>query len=400
MYQNMGEKAFKKDLTNTLQLLDALGNPHEEIQWIHIAGTNGKGSVSSMLASILSANGFKTGLYTSPHLLDYTERIRIDGKPISQEEVIDFVENIKPHCSIIQPSFFEITVAMAFYHFAKHKIDFGVIEVGLGGRLDSTNVINPLLSIITSIGWDHMDMLGDTLEQIAFEKAGIIKPNVPVVISDEIPKNAKGVISKKAIEYSSPVQLGIVPPKAWQEALELKGKWQTHNLKTVYGAYQVLKTKIDLTDASSIKGLSEINSFSGIRGRWEIIRNSPVTILESGHNEDAILMIIEELKNQFPSQTIEFIWGMVGEKDRQNILRHLPKNGTYHLVKPSVVRGLPVEDLSVDFIDIGVTHYCYDSMEQAIENATQLANENASVLFVGGSTFIVADALRYFENET
>lgn len=400
MYQNIGKKAFKKDLTNTLKLLDVLGNPHEGIQWIHVAGTNGKGSVSSILASILSANGLKTGLYTSPHLLDYTERIRIDGKPISQEEVIEFVETIRSYCSIIQPSFFEITVAMAFYHFAKYKIDIGVIEVGLGGRLDSTNVINPLLSIITSISWDHMDMLGDTLEQIAFEKAGIIKPNVPVVISDEIPQNAKGVISKKANECNSSVQLSIVPPTSWQEALKLSGTWQIHNLNTVYGAYQVLKTKMDLTDAISLRGLSEINSLSGIRGRWEIIRQSPITILETGHNEEAILMIVEELKNQFPSHKIQFIWGMVGEKDRQNILKLLPKNGTYHLVKPSVIRGLPVEDLSVDFRNYGLTHYCYDSMEQAIEKATQSSNENTSVLFVGGSTFIVADALRYFENES
>lgn len=398
MYQNMGKKAFKKDLTNTLKLLDALGNPHEGIQWIHVAGTNGKGSVSSILASILSANGLKTGLYTSPHLLDYTERIRIDGKPISREEVIEFVETIKPHCSIIQPSFFEITVAMAFYHFAKYKIDIGVIEVGLGGRLDSTNVINPLLSIITSIGWDHMDMLGDTLEQIAFEKAGIIKPDVPVVISDDIPQNAKVVISKKAIECNSSVRLSIASPTSWQVALKLKGKWQTQNLNTAYSAYQLLKTKIELIDAISLKGLSEINSLSGIRGRWEIIRQSPLTILETGHNEEAILMIVEELKNQFPSHEIQFIWGMVGEKDRQNILKHLPQNGTYHLVKPSVVRGLPVEKLSIDFRNYGLTHYCYDSIDIAAETATQIANKNDSILFIGGSTFVVADALRYFEN--
>ena len=399
MYQNMGKKAFKKDLTNTIKLLDVLGNPHEGIKWIHVAGTNGKGSVSSMLASILTANGLKTGLYTSPHLLDYTERIRIDGKPISQDEVIEFVETIKPHCSIIQPSFFEITVAMAFYHFAKHKIDIGVIEVGLGGRLDSTNVIHPLLSIITSIGWDHMDMLGDTLEQIAFEKSGIIKPNVPVVLSSEIPENAQRVISQKAIECSSSIHLSIVPPSSWQEALELKGKWQMHNLNTVYGAYQVLESQIDLSESFSLSGLEKINSLSGIRGRWEIIRQSPITILETGHNEEAIIMIVEELKKQFPSQKIEFVWGMVGEKDRQNILKHLPKNGTYHLVKPSVIRGLSVEELSVDFKNDDLTHFCYNSIDSAIETATQLANKNDSILFIGGSTFVVADALSYFKNE-
>jgi dihydrofolate synthase/folylpolyglutamate synthase len=399
MYQNMGKKAFKKDLTNTIKLLDALGNPHKGIRWIHVAGTNGKGSVSSILASILSANRLKTGLYTSPHLLDYTERIRIDGKPISQEEVIEFVETIKPHCSIIQPSFFEITVAMAFHHFSKNNIDIGVIEVGLGGRLDSTNVIDPLLSIITSIGWDHMDMLGDTIEQIAFEKAGIIKSNIPVVISDEIPQSAKKVISQKALECSSTTHLGFEPPVAWQEALALKGKWQSHNLKTVFGAYQVLKSMIDLKDTRTLSGLRRINALSGIRGRWETIHNSPVTILETGHNEEAILMIVDELENQFPSKKIEFIWGMVGEKDRQNILKHLPKNGTFHLVQPSVIRGLPVEELSVDFKNFNLTHFCYNSIDAAIETATQLANQNDTILFIGGSTFVVADALRYFENQ-
>ena len=399
MYQNMGKKAFKKDLTNTIKLLDALGNPHEGIKWIHVAGTNGKGSVSSMLASILSANGLKTGLYTSPHLLDYSERIRIDGRPINQEEVIEFVETIKPHCLIIQPSFFEITVAMAFYHFAKHKIDVGVIEVGLGGRLDSTNVIRPILSIITSIGWDHMDMLGDTLEEIAFEKAGIIKPNVPVVLSAEIPENAQRVISQKAMECGSPKQLSIAPPTSWEEALELKGKWQTHNLNTVYSAYQVLESQFDLSERNSLSGLRRITSLSGIRGRWEIIRQSPITILETGHNEEAIIMIVEELKKQFPSQKIEFIWGMVSEKDRGNILKHLPKNETFHLVKPSVIRGLSVEELSVDFKNHDFTHFCYNSIDEAIETATQIANKNDSILFIGGSTFVVADSLRYFENE-
>ena len=397
MYQNMGKKAYKKDLTNTLELLDVLGNPHKGMRWVHVAGTNGKGSVSSMLASILTTNGYKTGLYTSPHLLDYTERIRIDGISISHNEVISFVERIKPHCVRIQPSFFEITVAMAFDHFHRQQIEVGVIEVGLGGRLDSTNVIHPLLSVITSIGWDHMDMLGDTLEKIAFEKAGIIKANIPVVYSRHIPQEAQTIISQRANEIVAPSHLRTINPEKWNQKLSLKGSWQRINLETAYTAYLELSKVFNFDLSKTLNALENIPSISGIRGRWEIISYENTSlILETGHNEEAILLILETLKREQPNKTVQFIWGMVADKDRDRIIQHLPKDAEYHLVKPGVVRGLETEILAQSFKALNLRYTRYESIGIAIKTIVHRAQED-TIVFIGGSTFVVADALNYLE---
>ena len=397
MFQNVGKTAFKKDLTNTLKLLDHLGNPHHAMKLIHVAGTNGKGSVSSMLAAVLTHSGYKTGLYTSPHLLDFTERIRINGICISQEAVIAFVKKTASLIEEIQPSFFELTVAMAFDYFKQQQVDIAVIEVGLGGRLDSTNVIRPELSVITSIGWDHMDMLGNTLEAIASEKAGIIKNEIPVVCSRTIDQNALAVIHQKALSENAPFHLSINSPEDLKAALVLKGSYQSQNLDTVYTAIvELQKIGYNISQKNTIKALGLVPQLSGLRGRWERLKSDPPIICDTGHNAEAVPYLMSQLELEHPKTQKHIIWGMVSDKDRGKILALLPKEATYYIVKPSVIRGYNAELLANEMRGYELQSTAYSDMQAALTDAQQNALQDSGVIFIGGSTFLVADALPHF----
>ncbi len=397
MFQNIGKSAFTKDLTNTIKLLEFIGNPHQSAstKWIHIGGTNGKGSTSSMLAAIFTANGYKTGLYTSPHLVDFRERIRINGVVIPESFVIEFTNKIHTAIEEINPSFFEMTVAMAFDYFRSEKIDVGIIEVGLGGRLDSTNVIDPILAAITSIGFDHMDILGDTIEAIAAEKAGIIKSEVPFLLGD-MPEAASITI----LNYGSLVGGHFTPkqetPQNWLDHIALKGIYQRSNLNLVYNI--VLKLRAlgyVLEESQCIEGISRINHFSGLRGRWEIIQTSPLTICDTGHNKDGVEMILKQLLDiQKPYQTLHIVWGMVKDKDISGILSMLPKDAKYYACKPNVIRGLDsaflTESMSLNQLDVVNCGSVHNAYLTALANAKM----NDDIIFIGGSTFVVGDLLK------
>ena len=396
MFQNIGKAAFKKDLTNTLALLDRLGNPHLERKWIHVAGTNGKGSVSSMIAATLSAHGFKTGLYTSPHLVDFRERIRVDGGCISEDTVLEFLELVYDDIMEIQPSFFEITVAMAFYHFAKENVDYGVIEVGLGGRLDSTNVITPILSVITNIGWDHMDMLGNTLSAIAREKAGIIKSKIPVAIgpmAEEPLTEILGVAKDKMakIYRDLPVDQGFY------RAISLRGDYQKENLQTFTCAIEALKDLwIPIKRSKVLEGLANIQEFTGLRGRWEVIQEQPFAVADTAHNEPGVQFTMGQLLstlNQKPKNAqLHLVWGMVSDKDREKILKLLPKDAKYYFCKPGVIRGFDAEKLRLEALALGLLGDAHDTVLSAYQAAQQAAKEH-DIIYIGGSTFVVGDLL-------
>ena len=433
MFQNIGKAAYKKDLTNTLALLQVLDNPHKGIPWIHIAGTNGKGSTSSMLNSILMESGYRVGLYTSPHLKSFTERIRVNGVEMEEQFVVDFVGKMKDAIESIQPSFFEITVAMCFDYFRFKKVEIGVIEVGLGGRLDSTNVIDPILSIITSIGYDHMDLLGDTLDKIAFEKAGIIKQHVPVVVNNSIDSSPIQVIKEIATKNSAEIFITedlesiksihlkdflnlngsnqdshnsdiMSDPRELPESdisleslfskMELKGDYQKYNLSTVLYSIKTLKLlnfKID--SISVIAGLQSVKKNSGLRGRWEIIQTLPLVICDTGHNEDGVKSNVQQLLSFTNAKNLRIVWGMVKDKDRSKILKLLPKESHYYLVKPSVIRGFDSELLAQEFSNLGFNHIeNFSNITDAYKKAIIESNSD-DVVFIGGSTFTVADFL-------
>lgn len=344
MYQRVGNAAYKKDLNNTLALCEALGNPQHKFKSIHVAGTNGKGSVSHMLASIFQENGYSTGLYTSPHLLDFRERIKINGETVSEEFVIQFVKQIKPHLEAIKPSFFEITVAMAFHYFAESKVDIAIIETGLGGRLDSTNVVNPELSVITNIGMDHTDMLGTTLTAIAGEKAGIIKPNVACVIGEMHPET-KSVFDKKAAEVGAPISYAqelITSEEVWPS--DLVGDYQKANIRTVMASVKVLSQTNWKLDAAK-EAIMHVVRNTGLLGRWQTIQSNPKVVCDTGHNKDGLQYIVKQLANQ-EYKKLHIVFGQVVGKDTSETLEILPKQAVYYFCKPSVIRGLSEVELA------------------------------------------------------
>jgi dihydrofolate synthase/folylpolyglutamate synthase len=419
MFHNIGKAAYKADLNNTIALLEAIGNPHRDQKWIHVAGTNGKGSVSSLLAATLTQHGYKTGLYTSPHLLDFTERIRIDGKCIEEKTVIDFMNEIHETLDRIKPSFFEITVALAFYYFRAEKIDIGVIEVGLGGRLDSTNVIKPILSVITNIGWDHMDLLGNNIEKIASEKAGIIKRGIPLALGpmrDEAMDVMKAVASENGarIYHDLAVDVGFV------RHLALKGSYQLENIQTFACAIEALKDLwFPLRRSLILEALENVVALSGLRGRWEIISNNPWTVTDTAHNSDGVLSTMSELSEKYIKAVddwknnlianhysaddilaqpprIRMVWGMVSDKDRQKILALLPKDAIYYYCKPSVIRGLASDELSKEGNEIGLEGRPFGDVKSAYIKALDDARPQ-DLIYVGGSTFVVADLLLHLQ---
>ena len=391
VFQHIGKAAYKADLNNTIALCKALGNPENSFKCIHIGGTNGKGSVSSMLAAVFAEHGYKTGLYTSPHLKDFRERIRINGQMITEDYVVNFTERVKPLIESIEPSFFEITVAMAFDYFRAEKVDMAIIEVGMGGRLDSTNVIVPELAVITNIGWDHMEFLGDTLPKIAAEKAGIVKPGIPVVIG-ESRDETKPVFAEKALVSHSPIHFADHAPENWIATCELKGHYQRKNLATVKKSLDVLESMgYPFEQDKILNAISNVKKLTGLRGRWEIMQTHPLMIADTAHNADGLKETMAQLSD-LNAPKIHFVLGVVNDKDLGKILPLLPVDATYYFCKPNIFRGLDAEKLAEQANSQGLKGAVYESVEQAKKTALSNAHSD-DVIYVGGSTFVVAEAL-------
>lgn len=414
MFTRVGASAFKKDLTNTILLCKAIDNPQEKFESIHVAGTNGKGSTSHMLAAVLQAQGYKTGLYTSPHLKDFRERIRINGIMMPEQEVVNFVAEQRALMEEIQPSFFEVTVAMAFYHFAKNEVDIAIIEVGLGGRLDSTNIINPLISVITNISMDHMNMLGNTIEEIAGEKAGIIKTNTPIIIG-ETQEKSSAVFLSKATEMRAPIVFADQHLKAVDFQLEnniisfsvfqndqikyknlhsdLTGVYQHKNILTVLETLNVLdqETEFKIAEESIYKGLINVKKNTGLQGRWQTLQANPLVICDTGHNEAGIAEVIKNI-NQTPYENLHIVFGMVNDKDISKVLSLLPIKASYYFCKPNLERGLPAAELASKASASNLVGQTYPSVSSAKEAAIANAGAN-DLIYIGGSTFVVAEAI-------
>mgnify|MGYP003675878555 CR=1 FL=1 len=390
MYQNKGNAAFKKDLTNTINLSKHLNHPEDRFRSIHVGGTNGKGSTSHMLASILHEAGYKVGLYTSPHLKDFRERIRINGKVITEQSVINFIERNKAFLEANQLSFFEMTVGMAFEYFADQEVDIAIIEVGLGGRLDSTNIITPELSVITNIGYDHTQMLGNTLKEIASEKAGIIKHNIPVVIG-ETHSETETVFKTKAEEKESAIYFSDQLIDTILES-DLKGAYQIHNIKTVLQSVTILKSiGFTISEKNLEKGLLNVATNTGLQGRWQILGAEPKIICDTAHNKEGLTSVMKQLHEE-SFDHLHIVFGVVNDKDLESIIPLLPKQATYYFCKPNVQRGLDAKVLKKTFEDNGLKGEVYHSVEFALS----VAKSNAKVtdlIYVGGSTFVVAEII-------
>jgi len=412
MFTRIGAAAFKKDLTNTIALCEALDNPHRKFKTIHVAGTNGKGSTSHMLAAVLQSAGYKTGLYTSPHLHDFRERIKVNGQMCDEAFVIDFTERIAPPIEQIEPSFFEITVAMAFEYFAQQQVDIAVIEVGLGGRLDSTNIITPELCVITNIGYDHMNMLGNTLELIAGEKAGIIKPNIPVVIGEFLPET-KPVFQQKAAQENAPIifaqekryvaefknelhQLAVDVAEHGSDirhsyVLDLSGIYQTKNLLAVIEAVHQLRLQgWQLNETVVKKALQQVKKLTGLYGRWQLVHEHPSIVFDVAHNEDGIRQLTEQLEVSTYNH-LHIVMGMVKDKDITKVLQLMPKNATYYFSKAPMPRALEESVLQNMASDFGLVGKHYPTVNNALQNAVHAADKK-DLIVVCGSVFIVAEA--------
>ncbi len=411
MFHRIGAAAYKADLSNTLKIANLLENPHLNFKSVHIAGTNGKGSTSHMLAAILQTAGYKTGLYTSPHLKDFRERIRINGTMISQNKVIAFVENFKIAFDEIQPSFFEWTVALAFQYFSDEKVDIAIIETGLGGRLDSTNIITPELSIITNISYDHTNLLGDTLEKIAIEKAGIIKRNIPVIIGERHLESENVFIQKAKQENSeicfaskkyeavlkerdslfSCLKITSTNNTVYENLLvSLQGNYQLKNICTVLAAIDELRNKkFKITEAHILEGLMLVQEKTGLEGRWQTLQTKPTIICDVGHNEAGIKLILEQLK-QYDFTTLRMVIGVVNDKDIKSMLNLLPTNAVYYFCKANIPRAMDAEELRVQAEEFNLLGKSYSSVKEALDDARRESNEN-DLIFVGGSTFVVAE---------
>ncbi len=419
MFTRIGAAALKADLTNTIELCARIDNPQNKFKSIHIAGTNGKGSTSHMLAAILQTAGYKTGLYTSPHLKDFRERVRLNGDMIPQDNVVDFVNSQRRNIEEIDPSFFEVTVALAFQYFAQQKVDIAVIEVGLGGRLDSTNIITPIVSVITNIGFDHMNILGNTLAQIASEKAGIIKPGVPVIVGEKHPETIPTFIEKaketrSAIAFASDewevikadhqddnkllkLEVKKRSPMLSEDLsaeldLDLTGSYQLKNLATVLSSVNELRKAGFLISKNDVRSaLKQVTYLTGLQGRWQILKQKPLVICDTGHNEDGIREVLKNINAQQYNK-LHMVIGMVKDKEISTILRLFPKNATYYFCSPDMPRAKPAEELKEEAIILGLTGNSYESVSLALAAAEKNASED-DLIFVGGSTFVVAEVV-------
>jgi dihydrofolate synthase/folylpolyglutamate synthase len=389
MYQNQGKTAFKKDLSNTLLLSNHLKNPECKFKSIHVAGTNGKGSTSHMLASVLQEAGYKVGLYTSPHLRDFRERIKINGKEVNKQFVIGFIKRNRVFFEQHQLSFFEMTVGMSFDYFARQHVDIAVIEVGLGGRLDSTNIILPEVSVITNIGFDHTQFLGSTYEAIAKEKAGIIKSSIPVVIG-ETQEETKAVFLDIAKANASDIYFAEDFNSNYTS--DLKGSYQKHNIKTATSALRVLgKKSFNVSEENIKKGLQNVIKNTGLKGRWQVLQLEPKVICDTAHNKEALTYIVKQLAQENYNK-LHMVFGVVNDKDVDSILPLLPKEATYYFCKPNVPRGLDAEILKHYFIREGFKGKAYNSVKMALDAAKMVANPE-DLIYVGGSTFVVAEVV-------
>ncbi len=413
MFSRIGAAAYKKDIHNTIKLCAALNNPQHKFKCIHIAGTNGKGSCSHMLAAVFQEAGYKTGLYTSPHIKDFGERIRINGKMINRDFVVDFVERTRKISDELMPSFFELTVGMAFEYFATETVDIAIIETGLGGRLDSTNIISPVLSVITNIGYDHMNLLGNTLPEIAFEKAGIIKENTPVIIGEYLPET-RDVFVKKAKEVHAEIHFtrekfmtistestgsnlmchiqDIEKNEIRDYSIDLPGLYQTKNVCTVLHAIDELN-KIGFTIPEPIikRGLENVKKLTGFSGRWEIIQTEPTVILDVAHNEDGIKQVLKQLQTNYPASHFHFVLGFVNDKDISKIISLLPKDASYYFTNAHIPRALPFKELMQQAASHHLIGKGFDHVNTAITQA-KLHAKNNDVIMVCGSFFLIAEA--------
>ena len=411
MFSRIGADAIKKDLTNIKILCEQLGNPFSKFKSVHVAGTNGKGSVSHMLAAIFQTSGYKTGLYTSPHLKDFRERIKVDGKMVCKEFVVDFVEKIKPFIEEISPSFFEITVAMAFEYFALEKIDIAIIEVGLGGRLDSTNIITPELSVITNIGLDHTNVLGETLEKIAFEKGGIIKQNIPVVIGEVLPQT-KDLFEEMAIEKKAPIffasEIRQVTEWKWGKNelitevatthktdrqlyhLDLTGLYQTKNLLTVLETVSQLQHKgWTIEDSIIKKSLQHVKKLTGLHGRWEIIHNYPLIVMDVAHNEDGVKELVKQIEIT-DHTNLHVVLGIVKDKEVDSILKLFPDSAEYYFTHAHIPRALDSETLKQKASRFGLKGRSYDDVNTALHDAFHKAGKD-DIILICGSVFLIGE---------
>lgn len=418
MYQRLGGKAFKPGLDNIKRLLAALHQPQNKYPSVHIAGTNGKGSTSHMIAAVLQASGLKVGLYTSPHYVDFKERMKINGQLISESAVLDFVNYHYQLMETIQPSYFELTVAMAFDYFAQQSVDVAVIETGLGGRLDSTNVVDPLISVITNIGYDHMDVLGDTLPEIAREKAGIIKPNKPVVVGVTHPET-KAVFQQTAERNTAPIyfadqqleiqlnseQMGQMNLEVMYKnehlfsdlQVDLAGAYQLQNLRTAIQALLLLRKDFSLPEKAFRVGFCQLKQLTYFIGRWQILDQQPTIITDSGHNVDGVSLAMEQLRS-YAYQKLHLIIGFSQGKDHAALLKLLPANAQIYWTQPSLPRALPVSDLMTLVKNENLAGTAYPNVKSALEAAQNIADPK-DLIFIGGSSFIVADVLALFAQQ-
>ena len=390
MYQSKGKAAYKEDLSNTILLAKHLKNPETNLKSVHVAGTNGKGSTSHMLASVLQEAGYKVGLYTSPHLKDFRERLKINGKEVSKQFVIGFIKRNKSFFEANSLSFFEMTVGMAFDYFSKQKVDIVIVEVGLGGRLDSTNIITPEVSVITNIGIDHTQFLGNTLEAIAFEKGGIIKPNIPVVVG-ETQNETEAVFKGLAEKNNSKI---VFADKEISEIYksDLTGSYQSKNIKTVLQTIEELKLKGYKISKENIKnGLLSVVNNTGLLGRWQVLNEKPKVVCDTGHNREGLTYVMNQLQNETYDE-LHIVFGVVNDKDLNSIIDLMPKKATYYFCKPSIYRGLDAVKLQLIFSKNGLKGEVYSSVNDSYKMAFKNAKLNDFV-FIGGSTFVVAEII-------
>jgi dihydrofolate synthase / folylpolyglutamate synthase len=413
-YHRVGKAAYKGDLSNTIALDDYFGSPHMKFPSVHIGGTNGKGSVSHMTASVLQEAGYRTGLYTSPHLRDFRERIRVNGEMIPEDSVVLFAGKHMDIFQKLKPSFFEMTVAMAFDYFAERDVDVAVIEVGLGGRLDSTNIINPLLSVITNIGHDHMDLLGDTLEKVAAEKAGIIKKAVPVVISETQPF-VKEVFVSRAAEYGSVISFAderfscfldvgdnvngerrymvsdLMTQKKYEGITVLGGDYQSRNLQAVFCTLLNLADTFRISERNIYDGIKNVIRNTGFAGRWQVLNREPLTICDTAHNKEGLEIIIEQIR-KIPKSALHIVLGFVNDKDLSSVLPLFPSEASYYFTKASVQRALNEEVLRAEAARFGLAGDSYPDVKAALDQANKMAGKS-DMIFIGGSTFVVAEVV-------
>lgn len=415
LFQNIGSGAYKEGLENTRALDEHFSHPHTKFKTIHVAGTNGKGSTSHTLAAILQAAGYKVGLYTSPHLVDFRERIRVNGECISREAVVEFVTKHKSFFEPLHPSFFELATAMAFNWFAQQGVDIAVIEVGLGGRLDCTNIITPVLSVITNIGFDHMAFLGNTLAAIASEKAGIIKPGIPVVIGESNAETAP-VFKAKALQENAPITFALTNPvikdSIWKDGYlihtstdgciykgQLSGECQKLNANTILTAvYKLQQAGFDISTGNIGQGFENVCTMTGLMGRWQTVCPSPLTICDTAHNSHGFKHIVKHLQHIMQNPefgTMHIVFGMVNDKDISTVLSMLPKNAVYYFTQASVKRALPCNELAAMAKTYNLDGSTYQSVEQAVRAATAAAGKN-DMIYIGGSSFVVADYFTTF----